>query len=102
MGYKGTKQNRLGLTKAPLGKLRQGVSSRMVDALVADVYEIHPRKDGDGFDLISDRLRQGPIWYSGPDAVRRAVAYAKFRSLSRSRRAIVRVFNDSGVVIEAH
>jgi hypothetical protein len=93
MGYKGTKQNRLGLTEALLGKLRQGVSSRIVDSPVADVYEIRPRKDGDGFDLISDRLRQGPIWYSGPDAVRRAVAYAKFRSLSRSRRAIIRVLD---------
>lgn len=90
MRYKGTKQSSLGLTEALLGKLRQGVSSRMVDA-PADVYELRPRKDGDGFDLISDRLQQGPIWYSGPDAVRRAVAYAKFLSLSRSRRAIIRV-----------
>ena len=93
MGYKGSKQNSLGLTEALLGKLRQGVSSRIVDSPVADVYEIRPRKDGDGYDLISDRLRQGPIWYSGPDAVRRAVAYAKFRSLSRSRRAIIRVLD---------
>jgi hypothetical protein len=57
-----------------------------------DVYEIRPRKDRDGFDLISDRLRRGPIWYAGPDAVRYAVAYAKYRSLSRSHRAIIRVF----------
>jgi hypothetical protein len=98
MGYKGTKQNSLGLTKALLGKLRQGVSRRIVDSPVADVYEIRPRKDGDGFDLISDRLRRGPIWYSGPDAVRRAVAYAKFRSLSRSRRPIIRVLDHSKAV----
>ena len=57
-----------------------------------DVYEIRPRKDRDGFDLISDRLRYGPIWYAGPDAVRRAVAYAKY--CSRSRPAIIRVFNE--------
>ena len=31
-----------------------------------DVYEIRPRKDRDGFDLISDRLRYGPTWYTGP------------------------------------
>jgi hypothetical protein len=98
MGYKGTKQNGLGLTEAPLGKLRQGVSSRMVDAPATDVYEIRPRKDGDGFDLISDRLRHGPISYSGPDEVRRAVAYAKFRSLSRLRRAIIRVLDHSEAV----
>jgi hypothetical protein len=67
-----------------------------------DVYEIRPRKDRDGFDLISDRLRYGPIWYAGPDAVRYAVAYAMYRSLSRSHRAIIRVFDESGNVIETH
>ena len=40
-----------------------------------DVYEIRPREERDGFDLIGDRLQDGPIWYAGPDAVRRAVAY---------------------------
>ena len=29
-----------------------------------DVYEIRPRNDRTGFDLISDRLRYGPIWYA--------------------------------------
>jgi hypothetical protein len=84
-----------------LGKLRRGVNSRVVDAPALDVYEIRPCKDGCGFDLISDRLRRGPIWYSGPDAVRNAVAYAKYRSLSRSRRAIIRVLDHSESVIEA-
>src|SRR6478609_11069806 len=65
-----------------------------------DVYEIRPREERDGFDLIGDRLQDGPIWYAGPDAVRRAVAYAKYRS--RSRRAIIRVFNESGNVTETH
>ena len=45
-----------------------------------DVYEIRPRKDRDGFDLISDRLRYGQPGIQDPDAVRRAVAYAKNRS----------------------
>ena len=67
-----------------------------------DVYEIRPRRDRDGFDLISDRLRYGPIWYTGSDAVRYAVAYAKYRSLSRSHRAIIRVFNEGGNVTETH
>src|SRR4029077_11237591 len=102
MGYKGTKQSSIGLREALLGKLRQGVSSRIVDSPVADVYEIRPRKDGDGFDLVSDRLRNGPIWYAGPDAVRCAVAYAKYRSRSRSNRAIIRVFNEAGNVTETH
>ena len=65
-----------------------------------DVYEIRPREERDGFDLIVDRLQDGPIWYAGPDAVRRAVAYAKYRS--RSHRAIIRVFYEAGKVIETH
>ena len=65
-----------------------------------DVYEIRPRKERDGFDLISDCLRRGPIWYAGPDAVRNAVAFAKY--CFRSRWAIIRVFNESGNVTETH
>ena len=67
-----------------------------------DVYEVRPRKSGDGVDLISDRFRRGPICYAEPDAVRKAVAYAMYRSLSRSRRAIIRVLDDSGTVIHTH
>jgi hypothetical protein len=53
-------------------------------------------------DLISDRFRYGPIWYAGPDAIRNAVAYAKYRSLSRSHRANIRVLDDFGAVIQTH
>ena len=67
-----------------------------------DVYEVRPRKCRDGVDLISDRFRNGPIWYAGPDAVRNAIAYAKYRSLMRSRRATIRVLDDSGAVIQSH
>ena len=67
-----------------------------------DVYEVRPRKSGDGFDLVSDRFRYGPIWYAGPDAVRNAVAYAKYRSLSRSQRAKIRELDDFGAVIQMH
>jgi len=65
-----------------------------------DVYEVRPHKGGEGVDLISDRFRRGPIWYAGADAVRTAVAYAKYRSFSR--RAIIRVLDDSGTVIQVH
>ena len=64
-----------------------------------DVYEIRPHKDRDGFDLISDQLRYGPIWYAGPDAVRYAVAYAKYHSWTRWRRAIIRVLNESDATV---
>ena len=67
-----------------------------------DHYEVRPRKDRDGFDLISKLFRYGPIWYAGPDAIRNAIAYAKYRSHSRSQRAIIRVLDDSGDVIQMH
>jgi hypothetical protein len=38
------------------------------------VYEVRPRKDNRGFDLISDALPFGRLWYTQPDA---AVSYAK-------------------------
>jgi hypothetical protein len=63
-----------------------------------DVYEVRPREDRNGFDLLSDRFRYGPIWYAGPDAVRNAVAYARYRS--HSHPAIIRVLDASGEVIE--
>jgi len=67
-----------------------------------EVYDVRPSKSGDGVDLISDRFRYGPIWYGGPDAVRNAVAYAKYRSLSRSHPAKIRVLDDFGAVIQTH
>lgn len=67
-----------------------------------DHYEVRPRKDREGFDLISKLFRYGPIWYAGPDAVRKAIAYAKYRSHSRSQRAIIRVLDDSGAVVQMH
>ena len=64
------------------------------------VYEIRPRKDKRGFDLISGRLPYGGLWYAGPDAIRNAINYAKF--LSRSHPAIIRVYDEAGNVIETH
>jgi hypothetical protein len=101
MGYKGTEHSSIELIQASSGKRRRGVNRRVVDDPTTDLYEIRPHKGGCGVDLISDRLRRGPIWYSGPDAVRNAVAYAKYRSLSRSHRAIIRVLDDSNSAIQA-
>lgn len=67
-----------------------------------DVYEVRPREDREGIDLISELFRYGPIWYAGPDAVRYAIAYAKYRSHFRSQRAIIRVLDDSGAVVQMH
>ena len=99
-----SEQNSLGLLEAPSHNLSGDTNSRteMSATPAQDVYEIRPRKDGDGFDLTSDRLRNGSIWYAGPDAVRCAVAFAKYRSRSRSHRVIIRVFNEGGNVTETH
>jgi hypothetical protein len=99
-----SKQKGRGVLGALTDKLWGNANSRMEMSatLAQDVYEIRPREERDGFDLIGDWLQDGPIWYAGPDAVRRAVAYAKYRSRSRSHRAIIRVFYEAGNVIETH
>jgi hypothetical protein len=61
------------------------------------IYEVRPRADHRGFDLISDALPFGGLWYTKPDD---AVEYAKF--FSRSRDAVIRVYDESGNVIETH
>jgi hypothetical protein len=74
----------------------------LVGTIGCEAYEVRPHENGDGVDLISDRFRYGPIWYAGPDAVRNAVAYAKYRSLSRSRQAKIHVLDDFGTVVQTH
>jgi len=41
------------------------------------VYEVRPRADKRGFDLISEALPFGRLWYTKPDD---AIGYAKFYS----------------------
>jgi hypothetical protein len=64
------------------------------------LYEIRPRKDGRGFDLISDALPFGRLWYDGPNAVTNAIGYATHDS--RSADAVIRVYDNAGNVIETH
>src|SRR5258705_4312358 len=64
------------------------------------VYEVRPRKDRRGFDLISDALPFGRLWYAEPNAISNAIGYAKHRS--RSHHAVIRVYDDAGDVIETH
>ena len=59
------------------------------------IYEVRPRKDRRGFDLISEALPFGRLWYADVDA---AVGYA--RCNSRSHGAEIRVFNADGEVID--
>ena len=44
------------------------------------IYEVRPRKDKRGVDLISDVLSFGRLWYAEPNAISNAIGYAKHRS----------------------
>ena len=46
------------------------------------VYEMRPRKDKRGVDLISDALPFGRLWYGEPNAIGNAIGYAQFTLLS--------------------
>ena len=61
------------------------------------IYEVRPREDRRGFTLICDALPFGRLWYTRPGD---AVDYAKF--FSRSHDAVIRVYDESGNVIETH
>jgi hypothetical protein len=63
-------------------------------------YEVRPRKDHRGVDLISDALPFGRLWYGEPNAVSNAVDYSKFRS--RSRDPVIHVCDAAGNVIKTH
>ena len=67
---------------------------------IKHAYEVRPRKDKRGVNLISDVLPFGRLWYAGPDAVANAIGYA--RHYSRSHGAVIRVYDESGSVIETH
>jgi hypothetical protein len=60
------------------------------------LYEVRPRKDRRGIDLIGERLPLGVLWFEGPDAIEDAVNYA--RSFSHPHPAIVRVLDESGTL----
>ena len=64
------------------------------------VFELRPRKDHRGVDLISDALPFGRLWYDGPNAGSNAIGYAS--QYSRSHGAVIRVYDDSGNVIGTH
>jgi hypothetical protein len=59
----------------------------MSSTISTHVYEVRPRKDKRGVDLISDALPFGRLWYAGPNAISNAVGYAKF--YSRSHDAVI-------------
>jgi hypothetical protein len=62
-----------------------------------DIYEVRPSKEHRGFDLISDALPSGGVWYL---KVTDAIAWAKHRS--RSHDAVIHVYDAAGKLIEVH
>ena len=64
------------------------------------LYDVRPRKDRRRFDLMSDVLPFGRLWYGGPNAVSNAIGYAEH--FSRSHNAVIDVYDDAGNVIKTH
>ncbi|SRR6266566_4719427 len=62
-------------------------------------YEVRPRSDKRGFDLISNGLPFGRRCYGEPNAISNAIGYAKF--FSRSHDAVIRVYDSTGNVIDS-
>jgi hypothetical protein len=61
------------------------------------IYEVRQGADKRGFDLITEALPFGRLWYCKPDET---IGYAKF--YSRSHAVVVRVFDESGALVETH
>jgi hypothetical protein len=78
-----------------MNRKRRGTMTR-----TKHVYEVRPRKDNPGVDLISDALASGRLWYGGPNGVSNAIGYAIH--YSRSHDAVIRVYDAAGNVIETH
>jgi hypothetical protein len=64
------------------------------------IYEIRPRADKRGVDLISDAIPYSPLWYRGSNAIKDALDHARF--FSRSHDAVVRVYDEAGNEVETH
>ena len=63
-------------------------------------YEVRPRKDKRGVDLIFDALPFGRLWWDDANAVAKAVSYAEH--YSRSHHAVIRVYDAAGNLIATH
>jgi hypothetical protein len=63
----------------------------------AHLYEVRPRRDKRGFDLISEALPFGGLWYTqASDAIDSSKVY------SRSHHAVIRGYDERCSVIETH
>ena len=83
------------LTIVSLHTARPNQSMNPTTVRSMHVYEVRPRKSHRGFDLISDALPFGRLWYDTPD---HAIGYAMH--CSRSHDAVIGVYDAAGDVIE--
>jgi hypothetical protein len=81
--------SRVNNTLKPYGRLRTRI-------FPCTFTKCAPRRYKRGFDLISDALPFGGLWYT---QVSDAIGYAEF--YSRSHDAVIRVYDDVGNVIQA-
>ena len=79
------------------GSLKEAPAS-LIAAIT--VYEVRPRKDKRGADLISDALPFGRLRFGEPNAISNAVDYAKHSS--RSHDAVICVYDEAGNVTDTH
>jgi hypothetical protein len=85
--------------RSALAKVKEGTAGALRPRMLAvHAYEVRPRSDKCGVDLISDVLPFGRLWYGEPNGASNAVDYAKF--YSRSHDAVIRVYDAAGNVIE--
>lgn len=80
----------------PLSQDEGGIVIRYTMTNSQHAYEVRPRKDKRGVDLISDALPFGRLWYREPNAI----GFAEYRC--RSHDAVIGVYDETGNVIETH
>src|SRR5206468_7741970 len=79
---------------------QQNDAASMSPTIPAHAYEVHPRKDKRGVDLISHAMPFCRLRYDGPNAFTNAIGYAT--DYSHSHNAVIRVDEECGNVIETH
>src|SRR6266516_3288035 len=84
------------LTLTKIAFLLANDQAAMTSMKTAHVYEIRPRKDDCGVNLISDVLPlRCAVLAGGPDPINNAIDYAKL--YSRSHVAVIRVYDDAAM-----
>jgi len=89
--------SRLQACQEHLCRRSQDLTKRSTRPPSRHVYEVRPRKDHRGFDLTSDALPSGGLWYL---SVPYAIGYAKH--YCRAHDAVISVYDAAGKLIEVH